>query len=99
MAMDSSTKHDFKFNEAISLLVRCDSQDEIDRYWTTLSVDPEAAQCGWLKDKYGVSWQISPRIIDEMLSKGTQEQKKRVTRGFLKMKKFDIARVQKAFEG
>jgi predicted 3-demethylubiquinone-9 3-methyltransferase (glyoxalase superfamily) len=99
MAMDSSMKHDFNFNEAISLLVHCDSQDEIDRYWTALSADPKAEQCGWLKDKYGVSWQISPRIMGEMLSKGTEEQKKRVTQAFLKMKKFDINTVKKAFEG
>lgn len=99
MAMDSSMKHDFNFNEAISLVVRCDAQDEIDRYWTALSADPKAEQCGWLKDKYGVSWQISPRIIGEMLLNGTEEQKKRVTQAFLKMKKFDIATVKKAFEG
>jgi predicted 3-demethylubiquinone-9 3-methyltransferase (glyoxalase superfamily) len=99
MAMDSSMKHDFNFNEAISLVVQCDAQDEIDRYWTALSADPKAEQCGWLKDKYGVSWQISPRIIGEMLSQGTEEQKKRVTQAFLKMKKFDIATVKKAYEG
>jgi predicted 3-demethylubiquinone-9 3-methyltransferase (glyoxalase superfamily) len=99
MAMDSSRKHDFNFNEAISLLVLCDSQEEIDRYWTALSADPRAERCGWLKDGYGVSWQISPRIMGEMLSKGTEEQKKRVTQAFLKMKKFDIATIRKAFEG
>jgi predicted 3-demethylubiquinone-9 3-methyltransferase (glyoxalase superfamily) len=97
MAMDSSRKHDFNFNEAISLLVLCDSQEQIDRYWTALSADPNAEQCGWLKDKYGVSWQISPRIIGEMLSRGTEEQKKRVTQAFLKMKKLDIATVKRAF--
>jgi len=75
----------------------CDSREEIDRYWTALSADPNAEQCGWLKDKYGVSWQISPRIIGEMLSRGTEEQKKRVTQAFLKMKKLDIATVKRAF--
>jgi len=97
MAMDSSRKHNFNFNEAISLLVLCDSQEEIDRYWTALSADPNAEQCGWLKDKYGISWQIWPRIIGAMLSRGTEEQKKRVTQAFLKMKKFDIATVKKAY--
>ena len=99
MAMDSSMKHDFNFNEAISLLVLCDSQEEIDRYWSVLSADAKAEQCGWLKDKYGVSWQITPRIMNEMLAKGTQEQKRRVTAAFLKMKKFDIATIKKAFDG
>lgn len=99
MAMDSSMKHDFNFNEAISLLVLCDSQEEIDRYWIALSADAKAEQCGWLKDKYGVSWQISPRIMGEMLAKGTREQKRRVTSAFLKMKKFDIATIKKAFDG
>jgi predicted 3-demethylubiquinone-9 3-methyltransferase (glyoxalase superfamily) len=99
MAMDSSVKHEFNFNEAISFLVSCNSQQEIDHYWTALSADPKAEQCGWLKDKFGVSWQISPRIMEEMLSMGTEEQKKRVTQAFLKMKKFDIASIEKAFEG
>jgi predicted 3-demethylubiquinone-9 3-methyltransferase (glyoxalase superfamily) len=99
MAMDSSMKHGFRFNEAISLLVQCNSQQEIDRYWTAISADPKAEQCGWAKDKYGVSWQISARIMQEMLSKGTEEQKKRVTQVVLKMKKLDITTIKKAFEG
>jgi len=99
MAMDSSLQHGFNFNEAISLLVLCNSQQEIDRYWTALSADPKAEQCGWLKDKYGVSWQIAPHIMQDMLSKGTEDQKKRVTQVFLKVKKFDIATLKKAFEG
>jgi predicted 3-demethylubiquinone-9 3-methyltransferase (glyoxalase superfamily) len=98
MAMDSSAKHDFNFNEAVSLLVLCDSQEEIDRCWSALSANPAAEQCGWLKDKYGVSWQVAPRIMGEMLSKGTEEQRRRVTRAFLKMKKFDIATMKRAFD-
>ena len=98
-AMDSAHSHDFTFNEAISLLVSCDTQDEIDRYWERLSAVPEAEQCGWLKDRYGVSWQIVPSAMDEMLTRGTDEQVARVTEAFLQMKKFDIAELQRAYEG
>ena len=97
--MDSAQKHDFTFNEAISLLVRCKDQAEIDSYWEALSAVPEAEQCGWLKDKYGVSWQIAPAAMDEMMSKGSEEQIARVTKAFLPMKKFDVAALQKAYEG
>ena len=98
-AMDSAHEHHFAFNEAISLLVQCDSQEEIDDYWKKLSAVPEAEQCGWLRDKFGVSWQISPAALDEMMKDGTREQIDRVTQAFLPMKKFDIAELQKAFEG
>lgn len=98
-AMDSAHGHDFAFNEAISLLVRCDTQEEIDYYWDKLSAVPEAEQCGWLKDKYGVSWQIAPTAMDEMMSKGTREQIDRVTAAFLPMKKFDLAKLKEAYEG
>jgi predicted 3-demethylubiquinone-9 3-methyltransferase (glyoxalase superfamily) len=96
-AMDGGLQHDFKFNEAISLIVKCDDQKEIDYYWEKLSAVPESEQCGWLKDKYGLSWQITPKELDEMLSKGTREQKGRVTQAFLKMKKFDIAKLREAY--
>lgn len=98
-AMDSAHEHNFAFNEAISLMVYCDTQEEIDYYWGKLSAVPEAEQCGWLKDKYGVSWQIVPRAMDEMMSKGTPEQIARVTQAFLKMKKFDIQKLQEAHDG
>jgi predicted 3-demethylubiquinone-9 3-methyltransferase (glyoxalase superfamily) len=98
-AMDSARDHNFAFNEAISFLVGCDSQEEIDYYWERLSAVPEAEQCGWLKDKFGVSWQISPAALQEMMTKGTREQIDRVTQAFLPMKKFDIAELQKAYEG
>ncbi len=98
-ATDSAHEHHFAFNEAISFLVQCDTQEEIDYYWEKLSAVPESEQCGWLKDKFGVSWQISPGRLDEMMHKGTREQVDRVTQAFLPMKKLDIAELQKAFEG
>ncbi|PKL74817.1 MAG: hypothetical protein CVV27_18590 [Candidatus Melainabacteria bacterium HGW-Melainabacteria-1] len=98
-AMDSAHTHDFGFNEAISLMVNCQTQAEIDAYWEQLSAVPEAEQCGWLKDKFGVSWQITPLALEEMLSKGTPEQVERVTQAFLPMKKFDLAQLQQAFDG
>lgn len=98
-AMDSAHEHRFNFNEAISLMVNCETQEEIDYYWDKLSAVPEAEQCGWLKDKYGVSWQISPVAMDKMMTNGTPEQCERVTQAFLKMKKFNLAELQKAFQG
>jgi predicted 3-demethylubiquinone-9 3-methyltransferase (glyoxalase superfamily) len=98
-AMDSARAHGFTFNEAISFIVSCDSQEEIDHYWSSLSAVPEAEQCGWLKDRYGLSWQVVPSSMDEMLRTGTKEQIERVTEAFLRMKKFDIAALEKAYEG
>ena len=98
-AMDRGRMHDFTFNEAISLIVNCDTQENIDYYWEKLSAVPESEQCGWLKDKYGVSWQIVPAAIDEMMSKGTREQIDRVTQAFLPMKKFDIKKLEEAYAG
>lgn len=99
MAMDSSGPHQFTFNEGISLVVHCDTQEEIDMYWEKLSAMPESEQCGWLKDKYGLSWQIIPSIMNEMMMSGDKETIDRVTQAFLKMKKFDIATLKKAYEG
>lgn len=98
-AMDSAHKHEFGFSEAISLIVRCDSQEEIDYYWEKLSAVPESEQCGWLKDQFGVSWQITPARMDEMMRDGTPEQIARVTQAFLKMKKFDLAILEEAYRG
>ena len=98
-AMDSAYAHNFAFNEAISFLVDCDSQEEIDYYWERLSAVPEAEQCGWLKDKFGVSWQISSSALREILTNGTREQVDRVTQAFLPMKKLDVAELQKAYAG
>lgn len=99
MAMDSSLGHDFVFNEAISFIVNCETQAEIDFYWEKLSAVPEAEQCGWLKDKYGVSWQIVPTAMDKMMMSGDKEAVARVTQAFLLMKKFDIAKLEAAFAG
>lgn len=98
-AMDSAHDHDFGFNEAISLMVRCDTQDEIDTYWDRLSAVPEAEACGWLKDRYGLSWQLVPAGMEAMLRTGTTEQVARVTAAFLEMKKLDLAALQRAYEG
>jgi predicted 3-demethylubiquinone-9 3-methyltransferase (glyoxalase superfamily) len=98
-AMDSAHDHGFGFNEAISFMVGCDTQEEIDYYWDSLSAVPEAEQCGWLKDKFGVSWQVVPSILGELLRSGSEEQTARVTEAFLEMKKFDIAELKRAYEG
>jgi predicted 3-demethylubiquinone-9 3-methyltransferase (glyoxalase superfamily) len=98
-AMDSAYEHNFGFNEAISLMVHCKDQEEIDYYWDKLSADPEAEQCGWLKDKYGVSWQIVPDAMENMLKDKDEQKIARVTEAFLKMKKFDLAELRKAYEG
>ena len=98
-AMDSAREHHFAFNEAVSFMVNCETQEEIDYYWERLSAVPEAEQCGWLKDKYGLSWQIVPTAMDEMLKDKDEKKIARVTEAFLKMKKFDLAELQKAYEG
>ncbi|MBI3480309.1 MAG: VOC family protein [Nitrosomonadales bacterium] len=85
----------FKFNESISFVVNCEDQEEVDYYWRRLSEGGEEGQCGWLKDKYGVSWQVVPSQMGELMG-GSPEQRARVTRAFLKMKKFDIAALQRA---
>jgi predicted 3-demethylubiquinone-9 3-methyltransferase (glyoxalase superfamily) len=98
-AMDSARSHNFTFNEAISLMVHCDTQAEIDYYWGKLTADPKAEQCGWLKDKYGLSWQIVPRVMDEMFKEKDEKKIARVTEAFLNMKKFDIDALKRAYEG
>lgn len=98
-AMDSGIGHGFDFNEGISLLVNAKDQEEVDYYWEKLSAVPEAEQCGWLKDKYGVAWQIQPDAMSDMMKNGTPEQIDRVTQAFLKMKKFDIAELERTYKG
>lgn len=98
-AKDSVRDHRFGFNEAVSFMVGCDTQDEIDYYCDSLSAVSEADQCEWLKDEFGVSWQIVPSILGELLCSGTKEQIARVTETFLQMKKFDIAEPKRAYEG
>ena len=97
--MDSAFEHGFDFNESISFIVNCEDQKSIDYYWEKLSAVPESEQCGWLKDKFGVSWQITPTAMDEMLAGGTREQIDRVTQAFLPMKKIIIADLEKAYKG
>jgi predicted 3-demethylubiquinone-9 3-methyltransferase (glyoxalase superfamily) len=87
----------FKFTEAISLVVNCDTQEEIDYYWTKLSAVPEAEQCGWCKDKYGISWQIVPTSMERMMLEGTKEQIARVVAAFMPMKKLDVATLEVAY--
>ncbi|AGA68212.1 hypothetical protein Desdi_0683 [Desulfitobacterium dichloroeliminans LMG P-21439] len=96
IAMDHGFGGEFTFNEAFSLMILCDSQTEIDYYWDKLSFVPEAEQCGWVKDQFGLSWQIVPRNMSDTLSSGTKEEVKRITEAFLKMKKLDIAVLEKA---
>lgn len=96
---DSNHQHGFGFNEAVSLLVPCDTQEEIDHYFSLLSADPKFEQCGWLKDKYGVSWQITSTLVAEVFRNGTREQIDRVTQAFLPMKKIDLATLQRAYDG
>ena len=98
-AMDSARVHNFSFNEAISFIVHCETQEEIDYYWNKLSADPKAEICGWLKDRYGFSWQVVPNVMDRMMQSGDEIAIARVTEAFLKMKKFDIAALVKAYKG
>jgi len=88
----------FTFNEAISLVVHCDSQDEVDHYWERLSEggDENAQQCGWLKDRFGVSWQVVPRDLVELLGDPDPERARRATRAMLRMKKIDLAELRRA---
>ena len=91
----------FKFTEAISFQVNCDNQDELDYYWNKLSEggEPKAQQCGWLKDKFGVSWQIVPSNISKMVSEGDPAKLERMWNALLQMKKLDIATLQRAYDG
>lgn len=98
-AMDGAMEHPFTFNEAVSFIVYCKDQHEIDHYWYKLSAVPEAEQCGWLKDKFGVSWQIVPDRMDQMMADKDSKRVARVTQAFLQMKKFDLAALEKAYQG
>lgn len=100
MAMDSREDHHFNFNEAISFVVNCDTQDEVDYYWDQLTADGgEESMCGWLKDKFGVSWQITPKILIQMISSSNAEEAKNAMQAMLKMKKIIIADLEKAYTG
>ena len=86
----------FKFNEAISLQLLCEDQAEVDRYWKALSAQPEAEQCGWVKDRFGVSWQIVPKRLNELIAGPDRARAKRVMEVMLEMKKLDIAALEAA---
>lgn len=86
----------FKFNESVSFYVECETQQEVDEYWEKMSAVPESEQCGWLKDKFGVSWQIVPKQLGELLSDPDKEKSNRVMQAMLQMKKLDIAGLQAA---
>ena len=91
----------FKFNEAISFQVSCKTQEELDYYWEKLSEggDEKAQQCGWLKDKYGVSWQVIPTVLLEMINDADPEKSQRVMKAMLQMKKIDIEKLRRAYDG
>jgi predicted 3-demethylubiquinone-9 3-methyltransferase (glyoxalase superfamily) len=95
----SAGPHD-PFNHAISFVVSCDSQEEVDRYWSALTANGGSpSQCGWLKDRFGVSWQITPRVLVEMMSNADRAKGKRVADAMMRMGKIDIAGLQSAFDG
>lgn len=96
-AMDDPMEEAFSFNEALSFMILCKDQKEIDFYWGKLSADPKAEECGWLKDRYGVSWQVIPDNMDNLLSTGTPDQIQRVTQAFLAMKKIDTTLLEKVW--
>lgn len=98
-AMDSAHPHQFAFNESISFMVHCRDQAELDRYWAQLSSVPESEQCGWCKDRFGVSWQITPIVMDELMTSGDQAVVDRVMQAVLQMKKLDVAAIEKAARG
>jgi predicted 3-demethylubiquinone-9 3-methyltransferase (glyoxalase superfamily) len=89
----------FKFDEAISFQVHCASQDEVDYFWSKLSAGGKEAPCGWLKDKYGLSWQVVPTVLLNMLMDADPKKAERVTKAFLQMKKFDIEALKRAYDG
>jgi len=97
-AMEGNQGHTFTFTEATSFLVNCETQEEIDHLWEKLSAVPESEQCGWLKDKYGVSWQIVPTVLNQYLSDPDQEKANRAMQAMLQMKKIDIAKLKAAYE-
>jgi predicted 3-demethylubiquinone-9 3-methyltransferase (glyoxalase superfamily) len=90
---------DFRFNEAISFQVNCESQEEVDGYWSTLSEGGEEGPCGWLKDKFGVSWQIVPIVLSELLADSDREKSQRVMAAMLKMRKIEIDALERAAVG
>jgi predicted 3-demethylubiquinone-9 3-methyltransferase (glyoxalase superfamily) len=99
VAMDNGYDVDFSFNEALSFIVYCKDQQEIDYFWNKLSAVQEAEECGWIKDQFGLSWQILPVVFLEMLKEGNGEKYQRMVQALLKMKKLDVEALQKAYDG
>jgi predicted 3-demethylubiquinone-9 3-methyltransferase (glyoxalase superfamily) len=89
----------FKFTEAVSFQISCETQAQIDHFWSKLGAGGQEGPCGWLKDKFGLSWQVTPTILPQMLMSGDAAAAGRVTKAFLQMKKFDIAALKRAYEG
>jgi predicted 3-demethylubiquinone-9 3-methyltransferase (glyoxalase superfamily) len=91
----------FKFSEAVSFIINCDNQEEVDYYWNKLGEggDPKAQVCGWLKDKFGLSWQVTPTVLDDMIADPDKNKANRAMRAMLKMKKLDIAELERAYNG
>jgi len=98
-AMDGAGEHNFVFNEAISFVVSCETQEKVDYYWEKLSAVPQAEMCGWLKDKFGISWQVVPSVLNKLLGDKDGKKSQRVMQAMLQMKKLNIDVLQKAFEG
>lgn len=97
VALNGGPHH--KFNEAISFQVSCVTQEEIDRFWSRLCDGGEESRCGWLKDRYGVSWQVVPSVLPELLTDADRTKTERVMAALMKMKKFDVATLQRAYSG
>lgn len=97
MALDGGPV--FKFNESVSFMMKCEDQKEVDYFWEKLSAHPESEQCGWLKDKYGLSWQIIPKQFQDLMGKASPEQAKQMMDKVLKMKKIDISILEKISQG
>ncbi|MFX3626113.1 MAG: VOC family protein [bacterium] len=95
LALNSRSK--FQFNDSISIMVNCDTQEEIDHYWDALTKEGEEGVCGWLKDKYGVSWQILPTILSQFLADNDASKSQKVMNACMQMKKFDIKTLQQAY--
>jgi predicted 3-demethylubiquinone-9 3-methyltransferase (glyoxalase superfamily) len=89
----------FKFTEAISFVIECQTQEEVDRYWTKLTAGGQEVECGWLKDRYGLFWQVTPRILLEMIGDPDPAKAERVMKAMLQMKKIEIAPLKQAYEG
>ncbi|MDZ7343518.1 MAG: VOC family protein [candidate division KSB1 bacterium] len=99
MVIDAAGEHPFTFNEALSLVVNCETQEEVDYFWEQLSVGGEKSRCGWLKDKFGVSWQVVPTILDELMRDKDAQKTGRVMHVMLQMDKLDIKTLQQAYAG